>query len=173
MASPPPSHDPLAPAACALPLTSADRRLRNLAEDHETARHERRGSETNPLEQHLMNIELDEGRPLHRRKPLLYPSELRGHGRATVRVCFCLRKAPLALSKVLAFALATAPATVHGFLGCDASHTFRNRSTDGPVSFSANPGCIAMLGGITPRSLVFQVAASAFKLPVFPAMVVF
>jgi len=102
MASPPPSHDPLAPAACVLPHTSADRRLRNLAEDNETASHERGRTESNPHEQHLMNIELDEGRPLHRRKPLLYPSELRGHGRATLVHRFDLRETALALSSLLA-----------------------------------------------------------------------
>ena len=46
------------------------------------------------------------------RKPLLYPSELRGHERATVCDCFNFRKAPLALSKVPAIALATVLATV-------------------------------------------------------------
>jgi len=49
-----------------------------------------------------MNIELDEGRPLHRRKPLLYPSELRGHGRATLVHRFDLRETALALSSLLA-----------------------------------------------------------------------
>src|SRR5262245_19845761 len=41
------------------------------------------------------------------RKPLLYPSELRGHGRATLVHRFNLREQPLALSKLPARALAT------------------------------------------------------------------
>ena len=46
------------------------------------------------------------------RKPLLYPSELRGHERGTIACRFNLRKAPLALSKVRMRALATVLATV-------------------------------------------------------------
>src|SRR5262245_54879548 len=45
------------------------------------------------------------------RKPLLYPSELRGHGRATLVHRFDLREQPLALSKLLVRALATVVAT--------------------------------------------------------------
>ena len=49
-----------------------------------------------------MNITV---RPI--RKPLLYPSELRGHGRATLVHRFDLREQALALSKVIVRALAT------------------------------------------------------------------
>ncbi len=41
------------------------------------------------------------------RKPLLYPSELRGHGRASLLHRINLRKAPLALSQVRLRGLAT------------------------------------------------------------------
>ena len=68
--------------------------------------------ETNPLEQHFIKPDLDEGRPLHRRKPLLYPSELRGHGSATLVHPFDLRETALALSKRPRFGLASVLATV-------------------------------------------------------------
>ena len=52
-------------------------------------------------------------RRLHRRKPLLYPSELRGHGRATLVHRFDLREAALALDEGRLASLATELATVH------------------------------------------------------------
>ena len=50
------------------------------------------------------------------RKPLLYPSELRGHGRATLVHPFDLREQPLALSKLPARVVATELATVSASL---------------------------------------------------------
>src|SRR5689334_15784719 len=50
------------------------------------------------------------------RKPLLYPSELRGQRGATLVDRFTLRKAPLALSKLAPRSLATVLATVCGRL---------------------------------------------------------
>ena len=47
------------------------------------------------------------------RKPLLYPSELRGHGRATLVHRFDLREAALALDEGRLASLATELATVH------------------------------------------------------------
>ena len=54
-----------------------------------------------------MKTELDEGQPLHRRKPLLYPSELRGHGAATLVHRLGLREAALALDEPPQSGLAT------------------------------------------------------------------
>src|SRR5215831_1369740 len=86
------------------------------------------------------------------RKPLLYPSELRGHGRATLVHRFDLREQPLALSKLPARALATelAPVSELVALLITASATTSRSTTVRPENRSAprpptGPPCFARI----------------------------